>query len=63
MTSAVKELAVSDVAVKHVPFTAMESPIDKPATDSGAVIVKIAELSPRVMDETVPSSVIRPVNI
>jgi hypothetical protein len=54
---------VSDVAVKHVPFTAMESPIDKPATDSGAAIVKIAELSPRVMDETVPSSVISPVNI
>jgi hypothetical protein len=63
MTSAVNESEERYVAVKHVPFTAMESPRDKPATDSGAVIVKIAELSPRVMDETVPSSVMSPVNI
>jgi hypothetical protein len=63
MTSAVNASEESDVAVKHVPLTAMESPRDKPATDSGALIVKIAELSPRSMDEIVPSSVISPVNI
>jgi hypothetical protein len=44
MTSAVNESPEIDVAVRHVPLTAMESPRDRPSTDSGAVIVKIAEL-------------------
>jgi hypothetical protein len=63
MTSAVKESADNDVAVRHVPFTAIESPMDKPCTDSGAVMVKIAEVSPLSVAATVPSSVISPVNI
>jgi hypothetical protein len=63
MTSAVNESEDKEVAVKQVPFTAMESPIAKPRTDSGALIVKIAEVSPRSIDCTVPSSVISPVNI
>jgi hypothetical protein len=63
MTSAVKVSPVIDVAVRQVPLTAMESPSDKPDTDFGALIVKIAELSPRVISCTVPSSLTNPVNI
>ena len=63
MTSAVKESAVRDVAVKQTPLTAMESPTANPATEAGALIVKIAELSPRVIAVIAPSSVTSPVNI
>jgi hypothetical protein len=63
MTSAVNESPAIDVAVRHVPLTAMESPSDKPDTDFGALIVKMAELSPRVISFTVPSSLTKPVNI
>ena len=63
MTSAVKESEASDVAVRQTPLTAIESPIDSPCTESGAVIVKIAEVSPRSIAFTVPNSVINPVNI
>jgi hypothetical protein len=63
MTSAVKLPSVIDVAVKQTPLTAIESPTDNSAVDEGAEIVKIAELSPREMLRTFPSSVTRPVNI
>jgi hypothetical protein len=63
MTSAVKVSPEIDVAVRQVPLTAMESPSDRPSTDCGAVIVKIAELSPRVISFTIPSSLTNPVNI
>ena len=43
MTSAVNESEESDVAVKHVPLTAMESPRDKPATDSCKYILFATE--------------------
>ena len=63
MTSAVKLSAIIEVAVKHVPFTAIESPRASSSNDLGALIVKSAELSPRAIWVTVPSSVISPVNI
>jgi hypothetical protein len=63
MTSAVKLPSLIDVAVKQTPLTAMESPTDNSAVDAGAEIVNIAELSPRAISTTFPSSVTRPVNI
>jgi hypothetical protein len=63
MTSAVKVPSLIDVAVRHTPFTAIESPTDSSEVDAGAEIVKIAELSLREMLRTSPSSVTRPVNI
>ena len=63
MTSAVKVPPVTDVAVRQTPFTAIESPTTSSWVETGAVIVKIAELSPRETCVTVPSSVTRPVNI
>jgi hypothetical protein len=63
MTSAVKESAVKEVAVKQTPLTAMESPTPSPATESGALMEKTAELSPRLIAVIAPSSVTSPVNI
>ena len=63
MTSAVNAPSVIDVAVKQTPLTAIESPTESSEVDEGAEIVKIAELSPRLISTTFPSSVTRPVNI
>ena len=63
MTSAVNEPSLIAVAVRHTPLTAMESPTESSEVDAGAEIVKIAELSPRLISTTFPSSVTRPVNI
>jgi hypothetical protein len=63
MTSAVNVPPAIDVAVRHTPFTAIESPTDSSEVDAGAEIVKIAEVSPREIPVTFPSSVTRPVNI
>jgi hypothetical protein len=52
-----------DVEVKQTPLTAMESPTESSEVDEGAEMVKIAELSPRLISTTFPSSVTRPVNI
>jgi hypothetical protein len=49
MTSAVKLPDEIDVAVKHTPLTAIESPTESSDVESGAAIVKIAELSPRTI--------------
>jgi hypothetical protein len=52
-----------EVTVKHVPLTDMESPKESCEIDSGALIVKIPELSFRSMSVTIPTSVTNPVNI
>jgi hypothetical protein len=63
ITSAVNDVPVIEVAVKQTPFTATESPNLIPEISKGALIVKMAELSPLVIALTLPSSEISPVNI
>jgi hypothetical protein len=63
MTSAVKESVVSEVAVRQVPFTAIESPMESSGVRTGAWIVRTDDVSPFVIAVTLPSSATKPVNI
>jgi hypothetical protein len=63
MTSAVKAVPSIEVAVKHTPFTATESPSEISEIKSGALIVKMAEVSLFLIAVIEPSSAISPVNI
>ena len=63
MTSAVKAVPSIEVAVKHTPLTATESPNAISEIKPGALIVKMADVSLFLIAVIDPSSAISPVNI
>ena len=63
MTSAVKAVPSIEVAVKHTPLTATESPTEISEIKPGALIVKMADVSLFLIAVIEPSSAISPVTV
>ena len=63
MTSAVKAVPSIEVAVKHTPLTATESPTEISEISPGALTVKMADVSLFLIAVIEPSSAMSPVNI